>query len=59
MRIQVISDVHFEFHSDGGWDFVRSLNPEGVDVLVIAGDISSSGVGYAGICEALFQSGEP
>jgi Icc-related predicted phosphoesterase len=40
MRLQLLSDVHSEFHADGGRDFVRSLDPEGVDVLVLAGDIA-------------------
>jgi predicted phosphodiesterase len=40
MRLQLLSDVHVEFHADGGRDFVRSLDPEGVDVLVLAGDIA-------------------
>lgn len=39
LRIQVISDVHFEFHVDDGAGFVRSLLPSGVDVLVAAGDL--------------------
>jgi Icc-related predicted phosphoesterase len=40
MRIQLLSDLHFEFHSDNGRSFVESLDPEGVDVLVLAGDIA-------------------
>jgi predicted phosphodiesterase len=39
MRIQVMSDLHLEFHADGGASFVESLDPSGVDVLVLAGDI--------------------
>src|SRR5688572_15429899 len=49
MRLQLLSDVHLEFHRDGGRSFVNSLEPSGVDVLVLAGDIA---VG-AGIPEAL------
>jgi predicted phosphodiesterase len=49
MRIQLLSDVHVEFHADRGVDFVRSLEPSDVDVLVLAGDIA---VG-AGIVPAL------
>ena len=49
MRLQLLSDVHVEFHADQGADFVRSLEPAGVDVLVLAGDIA---VG-AGIVSAL------
>jgi len=37
-KIQLLSDLHFEFHRDGGRAFVSSLNPQGVDVLVLAGD---------------------
>lgn len=38
MNIQFFSDIHTEFHKDFGKSFVRSLDPVGVDVLVIAGD---------------------
>jgi len=40
MKIQLMSDLHFEFHHDEGREFVKSLQPEGVDVLVLAGDIT-------------------
>ncbi|HMJ16392.1 MAG TPA: metallophosphoesterase [Polyangiaceae bacterium] len=49
MRLQLLSDVHLEFHRDAGRSFVDSLDPSGVDVLVLAGDIA---VG-AGIVSAL------
>ena len=49
MRLQLLSDLHFEFHADAGREFVESLDPSGVDVLVLAGDIA---VG-AGIPDAL------
>jgi predicted phosphodiesterase len=40
MRIQVLSDIHTEFHTDSGEQFVTEyLRPKGVDVLIIAGDI--------------------
>ncbi len=39
MRVQILSDLHFEFHKDRGEGFINSLDPEGVDVLVLAGDI--------------------
>lgn len=39
MRVQLLSDLHFEFHRDSGQEFIKSLDPEGVDVLVLAGDI--------------------
>jgi Icc-related predicted phosphoesterase len=39
LSIQVMSDFHLEFHADGGRGFIDSLNPIGVDVLVVAGDL--------------------
>jgi predicted phosphodiesterase len=40
MRIQILSDIHTEFHTDSGEQFVTEyLRPKGVDVLIIAGDI--------------------
>jgi Icc-related predicted phosphoesterase len=39
MKIQIASDLHFEFHADRGREFIQSLDPTGVDVLVLAGDI--------------------
>jgi len=41
MRIQVLSDLHFEFHRDGGAAFVRGLDPSGVDAPVVAGDLAT------------------
>jgi Icc-related predicted phosphoesterase len=38
MKILVMSDLHFEFHADGGREFARSLSTD-CDVLVLAGDI--------------------
>lgn len=40
-RVQLLSDIHFEFHQDGGQAFVDTLDPEGVDVLALAGDIGT------------------
>jgi predicted phosphodiesterase len=40
MRLQLLSDIHFEFHRDDGRAFVESLEPDGIDVLVLAGDIA-------------------
>lgn len=46
--VQYMSDLHFEFHRDGGASFVASLKPEGVDVLILAGDIAvGDGIGPA------------
>jgi predicted phosphodiesterase len=48
MRIQILSDLHFEFHADDGACFVESLDPTGVDVLTIAGDLAvGAGIGHA------------
>lgn len=41
MRVQILSDLHLEFHADGGDSFLRSLDPSGVDVLIIAGDLGN------------------
>lgn len=41
MRIQIASDLHLEFHRDGGDEMIRELSrvSSEVDVLVLAGDI--------------------
>jgi len=39
VRIQILSDLHFEFQADAGHEFVQSLDPTDVDVLAIAGDL--------------------
>jgi predicted phosphodiesterase len=39
MRIQLVSDLHFECHADGGQSFIESLDPGRCDVLVLAGDV--------------------
>jgi predicted phosphodiesterase len=41
-KVQLFSDLHFEFHADLGKSFVEALDPTGVDVLIIAGDLASS-----------------
>lgn len=41
MIIQIMSDLHLEMHRDDGVEFINSLDPTGVDVLVLAGDIFS------------------
>ena len=45
MRIQLLSDLHFEFHRDNGRSFVESLDPDGVDVLVQLNFVAYDGVG--------------
>jgi len=39
MRLRIMSDLHLEFHKDGGECFVNSLETEGTDILILAGDI--------------------
>ena len=39
LQIQLVSDVHLEFHADGGHSFLETL-PVASDVLVVAGDLS-------------------
>src|SRR5258708_6266106 len=41
MILQLLSDLHFEMMVDKGKSFINSLDPTGVDVLVLAGDIDS------------------
>lgn len=38
MKLQILSDLHLEFHRDGGVEFIDSLKGE-ADVLVLAGDV--------------------
>jgi Icc-related predicted phosphoesterase len=40
MKINVTSDLHFEFHKDKGHGFIRNMYTTDVDVLVLAGDVS-------------------
>jgi predicted phosphodiesterase len=40
MKLQILSDLHLEMHADGGSGLIRELDPAGVDVLVLAGDIT-------------------
>ena len=42
MNILIMSDLHFEFHRDGGRGFIAELGSDSVDVLVLAGDIDSA-----------------
>lgn len=39
IKVQVLSDIHFEFHKDSGKSFYETLEPDCCDVLVLAGDI--------------------
>lgn len=45
--VQLLSDLHLEMHRDGGAGFLGALDPSGVDVLVLAGDICSADDGEA------------
>lgn len=48
MQIQLMSDLHFEFHRDAGQAFMEEQDPTDIDVLVIAGDIAvGKGIGSA------------
>jgi Icc-related predicted phosphoesterase len=48
LKVQYLSDLHFEFHADDGESFVASMDPTDVDVLVIAGDLAvGEGIGSA------------
>ena len=40
MKLQIMSDLHLEMHADRGAEFIRNSDPTGVDVLVLAGDIT-------------------
>jgi Icc-related predicted phosphoesterase len=46
MKILAVSDLHLEFHRDGGREFLRTLDPSAADVLVVAGDLCSVGMLY-------------
>ena len=40
-----MSDLHFEYHRDRGEAWIDGLNPDGVDVLILAGDIAEIATG--------------
>ncbi len=42
MRIRVLSDLHLEFHADGGQSFLAGQRGDDWDVMVLAGDITSA-----------------
>lgn len=41
MKISLLSDIHFEFHKDGGNSFIASLDSSKTDVLLLAGDVGT------------------
>ena len=43
MRIQIMSDLHLDLRKDKGLEFISQMDPTGVDVLVIAGDLAELG----------------
>ncbi len=54
MRLQVLSDLHLEFHSDGGRQLIESyLKPDNVDVLIVAGDLATCGLPTTGALHSL------
>jgi predicted MPP superfamily phosphohydrolase len=42
VKLHIMSDLHLEMHADGGAELIRGLDPTGVDVLVLAGDITTA-----------------
>jgi Icc-related predicted phosphoesterase len=40
LTIGFVSDLHTEFHADGGATLLAEIHPAGLDVLVLAGDIA-------------------
>ena len=42
LTLQIASDLHLEFHADGGAAFIDAMDPVDVDILVLAGDILSA-----------------
>jgi len=41
LTLQIASDLHLEQHRDHGRSFIEQLDPAGVDILILAGDILS------------------
>ncbi len=53
MVVQLMSDLHFEFHRDGGQSFLASVEPK-AEILVLAGDIITAKLG-PGIWGSIFR----
>ena len=54
MRIQILSDLHIEFHRDGGAGLLKELDPDSADVLIVAGDLSTQAlldIALMSLCE--------
>lgn len=43
MQIQVMSDLHLEFHPDDGQSVLSEMDSGGVDLLILAGDVTVGG----------------
>lgn len=41
MKLRIMSDLHFEFHRDGGKGFVKSLAVDPDEVLILPGDLAT------------------
>ncbi|MAD60363.1 MAG: hypothetical protein CMH49_02465 [Myxococcales bacterium] len=53
LKLKIMSDLHFEYHSDAGHNWINQLDPSGVDILILAGDIAE--VYEDGLKKALVQ----
>jgi len=55
LRLQIVSDLHFEFHPDGGQGLVSSMSFQDCDALVVAGvlcDAKSIASSFELLCRA-------
>jgi predicted phosphodiesterase len=55
MKLQLLSDIHLDEHQDGGERFFASLRPEGVELLIVAGDLAEADSSYEGAVAQLCQ----
>ena len=44
MRLQIVSDLHLDFHADLGTSLIRNMAKVEPDVLIIAGDLASGAI---------------
>lgn len=42
VKVQIVSDLHLDYHRDGGKTLVKEIHDVNSDVLIIAGDVSDS-----------------
>jgi predicted phosphohydrolase len=42
MKLRVVSDLHLDFHADGGRTLVKEITAGDFDILIVAGDISAA-----------------